>query len=132
MAKSRTSSVPAGRFSPTAASPAARVGSSDLPPARYVKPKDDYGFHFRRVLADGQYVDYTVTPKGMLVEKVNFVPSKDRRDGNGAYGNRWLGILGYRQSADYVRDLEFAAANGMSVEPTRSATAAAPGGWTVA
>ena len=130
MARSKSASVPAGRFAPPANPPTARIGSSDLPPGRYVAPKDAYGFHFRRVLIDGQYVDYTVTPKGMLVEKVNFVPSKDRRDGNGCYGNRWLGILAYRQSDDYVADLEFAAANGMVMEPVRTAPAAGSGRWT--
>lgn len=130
MARSKSTSVPAGRFTQAAPAQIARIGSCDLAPGRYVKPRDQYGFHFRRVLADGQYVDYTITTNGMLVEKVNFVPSKDRRDGNGAYGNRWLGILAYRQSDDYVVDLEFAAANGMAMEPTRTAPKGGSSVWT--
>lgn len=130
MARSKSTQVPAGRFTPAAPVQIARIGSCDLAPGRYVKPRDQYGFHFRRVLADGQYVDYTITTNGMLVEKVNFVPSKDRRDGNGAYGNRWLGILAYRQSDDYVVDLEFAAANGMAMEPTRTAPKGGSSVWT--
>ena len=132
MARSKSTPVAPGHFAPAAPAPTVRIGSSDLPPGRYVAPKDDYGFHFRRVLADGQYVDFTVTPKGMLVEKINFVPSKDRRDGNGAYGNRWLGILAYRQSDDHAADLQFAAANGMVMEPVRTAPTGGSGRWTVA
>lgn len=132
MVRSKSASVPAGRFAPAAPAPTTRIGSSDLPAGRYVAPKDDYGFHFRRVLADGQYIDYTITPSGMLVEKVNFVPSKERRDGNGAYGNRWAGILEYRQSDDHAADFEFAAKNGMKMEPVRTAPKGGSGKWTVA
>lgn len=131
MAKSKTLKVPAGRFQ-NAEVASERIGTCDWAPGRYAKPRDQYGLHFRRVLADGQYIDYTITPKGLLVEKVNFVPSKDRRDGNGCYGNRWLGILAYRQSDDYVADLEFAAANGMAMEPANRPAKSATGGWSQA
>lgn len=133
MAKSKTSSVPAGRFqSQETSQEVARLGSCNLAPGRYVKPRDQYGFHFRRVLADGQTIDFTVAPSGILVEKVNFVPSKERRDGNAAYGNRWLGILEYRQSDDHAADLEFAAANGMKMQPPAAKAATSTGVWTVA
>lgn len=119
MAKS-SKPVPATRF---AEAPAAvvRQGFCDLPAGRYVKGSDAYGSHFRRVLPDAQTIDYTVLSGGMLVEKINFVPSKQRRDGNAAYGQRWLGILEYRQSDDYVADLEFAVSVGMIMAPIAKA-----------
>lgn len=107
--------VPATRFSeaPTAV---VRLGTSDKPPGRY-QHEDIYGFHFQRVLPDYQTITYTILSGGILVEKINFVPSKFRRDGNAAYGNRWLGIVEYRQGEDYVSDMEFAVANGMKMAP---------------
>jgi hypothetical protein len=126
MAKS-SKSVPANRF---AAAPEAvvRQGFCDLAPGRYLKGADAYGVHFRRVLPDAQTVDYTITSGGMLIEKINFVPSKQRRDGNAAYGQRWLGILEYRQSDDYASDLEFAVENGMKMVPEPKAGTASKAG----
>jgi hypothetical protein len=128
MARSKNP-VPADRFQTPAAAPVQRLGFSSLPAGRYVK-RDQYGFHILRVLADGQEVLFTVTPSGMGVEKINFVPSKDRRDGNAAYGNRWLGILAYRQSDEHAADLELAGANGLRMEPEAKKASANPsGGW---
>ena len=127
MAKS-AKAVPSGRFQPPAAPPG-RVGFSQHPAGRYLK-RDQYGFHILRVLEDGQEVLFTVTPGGMLVEKINFVPSKERRDGNAAYGNRWLGILEYRQSETHRDDLRVASENGLRMEPEAKAKASNPsGGW---
>lgn len=128
MAKPATKSVPAGRFQPPAT--VSRIGFSQHPAGRYLK-RDQYGFHILRVLEDGQEILLTVTDSGMLVEKINFVPSKAKRDGNAAYGNRWLGILGYRQSDDHADDLRVASENGMRLEPEAKAKSANPtGGWT--
>jgi len=126
MAKSKTTAVPANRFKSQSV---AKIGSSDLAPGRYIK-RDQYGYHFRRVLADGQYIDYTVTQAGFLIEKTNFIPSKNRRDGNGEYGNRWAGILEYRQSADHADDLRHAAENGMVMEPPAKAGKPGNSEWT--
>ena len=63
-----------------------------------------------------------------MIEKINFVPSKQRRDGNAAYGQRWLGILEYRQSDDYASDLEFAVENGMKMVPEPKAGTASKAG----
>jgi hypothetical protein len=112
----KRNTVPADRFQ-TAAVATERLGFSDLAPGLYNAGSDKYGFHFRRVLPDAQFIHYTVAPSGMLIEKINFVPSKERRDGNGAYGNRWLNILAYRQGADYAADLRYAAQNGMKMAP---------------
>lgn len=127
MAKTKTA-VPSGRFQPPAT--VNRIGFSQHPAGRFTK-RDQYGFHILRVLEDGQEVLLSVTPSGMLVEKINFVPSKERRDGNAAYGNRWQGILAYRQSDDHADDLALAAANGLKMEPAAKAKASNPsGGWT--
>jgi hypothetical protein len=129
MAKSKTLRVNSARFAAPAAAPAAKIGYSDLAAGRYAKPADEYGFHFRRVLADGQTIDYTITEGGLLIEKINFVPSKTRRDGNAAYGRRWLGILEYRQSAEHADDLAFAVENGMVMDPPAKAGKPAAGVW---
>lgn len=122
---SKSKTVAPNRFQTAASQPTERLGTCNLAPDLYDAGNDQYGQHFRRVLADGQYIDYTITKGGMLIEKINFVPSKERRDGNGAYGNRWLGILTYRQSDDYVDDLGHFAANGMAMAPTAKSGAAA-------
>jgi len=130
MARTKSTTVSADRFDVPPAPPTLRLGYSDLPPGRFAKPAVEYGSHFRRVLADGQTIDYTVTPSGLLVEKVNFVPSKTRRDGNAAYGRRWLGILEYRQSDDYVADLKHAVSLGMKMDPAPKVSNGKPsGGW---
>lgn len=123
--------VPANRFQPAATTGSVnRIGSSTLAPNRYVK-RDQYGFHLLRVLADGQEILYTVTPGGMGVEKINFVPSKERRDGNACYGNRWLGILEYRQSPLHREDFAVLSENGLKMAPEAKAGSSNPtGGWT--
>jgi len=124
---SKSKPVASNRFQ-TAATTTERLGTCNLAPDLYDAGSDQYGRHFRRVLPDGQYIDYTITKAGMVIEKINFVPSKDRRDGNGAYGNRWLGILEYRRSDDHAADFAVFSQNGMSMTPPAKAGTAAVSG----
>lgn len=120
----KTSTVPANRFQTAAVAEPQRLGHSKYAPGWYTN-HDDYGFHLLRVLPDAQEILYTVTKGGMGVEKINFVPSKDRRDGNAAYGNRWLNILTYRQGEDHAADFAVLVENGLKMAP-EGATATQP------
>jgi hypothetical protein len=109
-----------------------RLGWSDLAPGIYDAGTDDYGQHFRRVLPCGQYIDYTITapfrakdgsvqPGGKLLERVNFVPSKDKKTGTSLYGKQWQSVVAYRQAADYLSDMALFESRGMLAESPDSA-----------
>lgn len=119
----RTTKVAAGRFQPAAKAAPEVLGHSKYEPGWYTN-RDKYGFHLLRVLPCRQEILFTVTSGGMAVEKINFIPSKERKDGNAAYGNRWLNILAYRQSADHEADLAVLAENGLKMAPEGGSKAA--------
>jgi hypothetical protein len=125
-----TKTVPVNRFDAAVAAPTERLGRSTLAAGRYLK-KDQYGFHLLRVLPDAQEILYTVHASGMVVEKINFVPSSEKRDGNGCFGGRWLNILAYRQGEDHAADFAVLAENGMKMAPDNVGKAPAKAsGWT--
>lgn len=130
MARSKNATVPSNRFQ-TVNAPANRLGWCDLPAGIYDAGTDEYGQHFRRVLPLGQYIDYTITAPykakdgtvsdgGKLLERVNFVPSKNKRVGTSLYGNQWAEIVQYRQSPTYLADYALFESKGMLPEAPNS------------